>query len=147
MKQSAKPSAIANGIIQLSYGDETYVYRVYCRCNTLLYVLLYVGMTGDLAARFAGHRRALAPWLRQAERVEWDLYAHRTIAERVEYRTIREQAPLHNLIHALPIARPLPLPWPRFLTDQDQHQRAICAYRGESFLAWLFTTESWGRPA
>jgi len=134
---------VIGGTIQLPYGDETYVYRAYCKCGDVL----YVGMTNDLFTRLAKHRRELAPWLSKVDRIEWDLYRHRAEAEVVERHTIREQAPLHNVTHARLVARPKPLPWPRFLTFEDQNRRAICAFRGEPFLPWLFAVESWGRPA
>ena len=142
MKHLTEPAAIAHGSIQLPYWDETYVYRVYCRCGRLL----YAGMTADLPGRFVGHQRE-SSWFWKAARVEWDLYPSREAAARAERRTIREQAPLYNSHHARYVPRRTPLPWPRFLTDQDQYQRAICAHHGESFLAWLFVVESWGRPA
>lgn len=117
--------------------DGTYVYRAYCRCGDLL----YVGITNDIFTRMTAHRRTRAEWELKMIRLEWDHYRTRRDAARVEQRLIATLYPLYNTVHAVKRSRPVPLPWPRALTEPELHRCAIAAYRGRSYLEWLFSED------
>jgi predicted GIY-YIG superfamily endonuclease len=74
---------------------RTALYRFFDACDALL----YVGVTGDVDARWEQHA-SLKPWWPQVTRktVEW--YDDRETAESEERRAIREEDPLHNVQHA-----------------------------------------------
>jgi len=118
--------------------DATYVYRAYCRCGDLL----YVGVTGDVFYRMAGHRQDRADWELKFTRLEWDVYRTREQALRVEGHLIRTLGPLHNKQGTIYHPRPQPLPWPRAFTEDELHECAVAAYRGVEYLAWV-----WGKAA
>lgn len=88
------PAPVRSGTLVLPTGDQTYVYRAYCLCGDLL----YVGITGNLFTRLSGHARARAEWERKAVRLEWDMYATRGQAERVETYLIRALDPTYNTL-------------------------------------------------
>jgi len=64
-------------------------------------VLLYVGITRDLSARFASHRRRAAWWL-DAVRIEVAFYESMAAAEAAEAVAIITERPLHNAAQPTP---------------------------------------------
>jgi predicted GIY-YIG superfamily endonuclease len=81
-------------ISAMELGDETptALYRLYDAEG----VLLYIGISGDLKARFARHA-ARKPWWPQVARktVEWHLT--RTGAAKTEDAAIKAERPKHNI--------------------------------------------------
>lgn len=130
------PKSITSGSFTTAARSEsTYVYRAYCRCDDLL----YVGITNDLFSRMTGHRRVKAEWELKLHRLEWDEYASRDDALRVEKHLIRTMKPTFNKTHAVPRSRPVPLSMPRKLTEDELDACAVAAYRGTSYIDWIFT--------
>ena len=62
-------------------------------------VLLYVGMTSDLATRLTNHKYATS-WWGQVARVTHTTVPDRPTARELERDLIRSQAPLFNVRHA-----------------------------------------------
>jgi excinuclease UvrABC nuclease subunit len=122
-------SPIQSGTFDIPGDDQTYVYRIYCRCGDLL----YVGMTNNLFVRFAAHRaNRRARWERRAVRIEWDLYSCRGIAELVERELIQELHPIYNEINAMPTRRWKPLSWPTMPTAAEIEKRRLDRMRAMS---------------
>lgn len=136
------PKVLASGSIQRPYLDETYVYRAYCICDDLL----YVGMTNDVFTRLDQHRR-LAVWYSRVDRVEWEIYKTRELAAKVEAQMIRRLNPRYNTAGTRTHPNWQSLPWPRFLTEDDQQWQAVDIFHGKPPLDRLFASDAWGRPA
>lgn len=134
LKPLPKPVAVGAVDVPSKLG-QAYVYRAYCRCGDLL----YVGVADDLFRRLHGHRRDGSPWEPDMVRLEYSIYRTRVEAERVERAEIRELHPLYNKTHAIPRARLAFLPWPRALSGDELDRCSIAAYRGTSYLGWLFS--------
>lgn len=77
--------------VELSDEIPTALYRLFSATR-----LLYVGITGDLKARFATHA-ALKPWWPDVARKTVGLYATRDEAAEAELVAIRTEDPLHNI--------------------------------------------------
>lgn len=61
-------------------------------------VLLYVGITVDPGARFKKHGGD-KPWWGQVDRISIEHFATRTEALEAERKAIKEEKPLHNVVH------------------------------------------------
>jgi predicted GIY-YIG superfamily endonuclease len=138
LARRALPKPIASGVIENpdQQLNRQFVYRVYCRCDEVL----YVGLTSDPISRLAGHTRGRSSWtLHRWGRVEWDAYKDRATAAAVEERLIRDLTPLYNVTYSWPRHQWVPLPDPFFLTEAQEHQRAIdMGARRQPFHEWLF---------
>lgn len=77
----------------------TFVYRFFDAHG----VLLYVGISYDPSTRWH-HHRLTQPWWKSVTEIRASLYPSRTNALAEEYRAIKEERPLHNVIHADPPA-------------------------------------------
>jgi predicted GIY-YIG superfamily endonuclease len=75
-------------------NKSTFLYRFYDAAG----VLLYVGVTDNLAERTWSHARA-STWMEFAVRSTIERYAKRTEAEEMEVAAIRGEGPLFNLAH------------------------------------------------
>lgn len=72
-----------------------FVYRAYDGSDRLL----YVGMADDVPARMKAHRLT-AKWHSQMRHHEVRKYRCRQDAKNAEYRAIRTESPLHNVVGA-----------------------------------------------
>ncbi len=72
-------------------GEPTSVYRLYGYDGALL----YVGITANLAQRWADHANS-KPWWPEVTRKTVVLYGSRREAELAEGRAIRSESPVHN---------------------------------------------------
>ncbi|BAL87188.1 hypothetical protein AMIS_19680 [Actinoplanes missouriensis 431] len=61
-------------------------------------ILLYIGITGDAAARWSNHSRK-KPWWPLVRRIEIEPYATRTEVEVTEKAAILAERPMCNVIH------------------------------------------------
>lgn len=75
-------------------GRPHALYRFFDRSD----VLLYVGITVDIGARFKKHRGE-KPWWDQVDHIGIEHFATRKEAEAAEKKAIQEKQPLHNVIH------------------------------------------------
>lgn len=131
MRRRALPKPLIAGRIDIPLDDQTYVYRAYCRCGEIL----YVGVTVSLFKRLYEHRVAGAKWVRRMDRLEWDLFATRHQAERVETALIQELDPPYNIAGRgprVPRWKPLPDPLPARSPAQreaDELEAVIAAHR------------------
>lgn len=124
MRQLPRPTS--SGCVTLPDLDETYVYRAYCLCGDLL----YVGITRNLFSRLTGHARDRSRWEQKAVRIEWDLYATRLAAERVEAHLIRTLDPIFNIQwRSLEFRRPRWMDLPPLLPPPSLDDRARDAHR------------------
>jgi len=86
---AAKPAVPAIEILEV----PTAVYRFYDRAN----VLLYVGISSNLATRWAKHA-AEKDWWPQVARKTVVMYGSRDEAAAEEDRAILEESPIHNIV-------------------------------------------------
>lgn len=75
-------------------GRPHALYRFYDRSD----VLLYVGITVDPGARFKKHGGD-KEWWTEVDRIGIEHYATRTEALEAERKAIKEEQPLHNVVH------------------------------------------------
>jgi predicted GIY-YIG superfamily endonuclease len=68
-------------------------------------VLLYVGITVDIGPRFKKHGSD-KPWWGSVDRIEIEHFATRGDASAAERKAIKEEHPLHNVVHNLFVAAP-----------------------------------------
>lgn len=80
-----------NYYLPLSVMEEATVYRLYDRKLNLL----YVGVTGNLAARLKAHAKT-QPWWKKVGSVRLEQHTSREDAERAEALAILEESPAYN---------------------------------------------------
>lgn len=74
-------------------------------------------------------------------RLDYEIYNSRQEALRAETLAIETEHPLYNKQKSIRRSRPVPLPWPRALTEAELDRCAIAAYRGRSYLEWIFSED------
>jgi predicted GIY-YIG superfamily endonuclease len=94
----------------------TWLYRLYSADR-----LLYVGVTDHLGRRMSGHRRVQA-WWPDITHGTMQPYRRRHHAELAEYRAMREENPVHNVMPLGPpfgyaSVSPVPLDSPKPIPD------------------------------
>lgn len=73
---------------------RTALYRLYAADGTLL----YIGVTGNLLARFRDHRYKKA-WWPQVAGMRLDYYGSHAEAEEAESAAVRSESPVHNVFY------------------------------------------------
>lgn len=74
--------------------DEHLLYRFFDAAG----VLLYVGLTDDLAGRYSKHS-VVQPWWGEWATFHVTRYASRAVLEAAEQRAIKLEKPLYNVVH------------------------------------------------
>ena len=85
------PLKEAIGVPVETYTATPTVYRLFGAGG----ILLYVGVTGNVGSRLAGHART-QPWWPEVERVSTQCFATRELAAQAEGRAIATEDPLYN---------------------------------------------------
>lgn len=112
--------------VEIGKGVPTALYRLYAADDSLL----YIGVTGNLEARFTQHAKAKT-WWADVTRKTAAWYPSRAEAREAEIEAIEGEQPRHNIAHKVRVPRaPEPLHKPR--------RHHIPENWGQRFFATLF---------